>query len=125
MGASSVLPLNLFSITLIFKIKKILIHINYKTMDNNKQQQIQIADNIPGAEYTNFANISHNQEEFQIMLANVMPPSGKVVAKIITTPGHFKRIVSAMNDNPKKYEEQFGEIKVAANIEGKEIGFKA
>jgi len=95
-------------------------------MDNkNQPQQIKIADNIPGAEYTNFANISHNQEEFQIMFANVMPPSGRVVSKIITTPGHFKRIVAAMNDNLKKYESVFGEIKVAPNIEEKEIGFKA
>jgi hypothetical protein len=67
-------------------------------MSNEKQQQIQIADNIAGAEYTNFANISHNQEEFQIMFANVMPPSGHVVGKLITTPGHFKRIVAAMAD---------------------------
>ena len=95
-------------------------------MENkNQQQQIKIADNIPGAEYTNFINIAHNQEEFQLMFANVMPPAGKVVGKIITTPGHFKRIVSAMNDNLKKYEEQFGEIKAAANLDGKEIGFKA
>lgn len=94
-------------------------------MEEKKQQQIQIADNIPGAEYTNFANISHNQEEFQIMFANVLPPSGKVVAKIITTPGHFKRIVAAMNDNLQKYEAQFGEIKAAANLGDKEIGFKA
>lgn len=94
-------------------------------MEENKQQQIKIADNIPGAEYTNFANISHNQEEFQLMFANVMPPAGKVVGKLITTPGHFKRIVAAMNDNLKKYEEQFGEIKAATNIDNKEIGFKA
>ena len=94
-------------------------------MDNNKPQQIQISDNIAGAEYANFANISHNQEEFQMMFANVLPPSGKVVGKIVTTPGHFKRIVVAMNDNLKKYEEQYGEIKVAVtNIENKEIGFK-
>ncbi len=93
-------------------------------MSNEKQQQIQIADNIPGAEYTNFANISHNQEEFQIMFANVMPPSGRVVGKLITTPGHFKRIVAAMTENLKKYEERFGMIKDVPGIEEKEIGFK-
>ncbi len=94
-------------------------------MSNEKEQQIQIADNIPGAEYTNFANISHNQEEFQIVFANVMAPSGRVVGKLITTPGHFKRIVAAMTENLKKYEERFGQIKDVAGIEEKEIGFKA
>lgn len=93
-------------------------------MSNEKQQQIQIADNIAGVEYTNFANISHNQEEFQIMFANVMPPSGRMVGKLITTPGHFKRIVAAMTDNLKKYEERFGEINEVAGVEEKEIGFK-
>jgi hypothetical protein len=92
--------------------------------DQNKPQEIKIADNIAGAEYTNFANISHNPEEFQIMFANVMAPSGRVVSKLITTPGHFKRIVMAMNDNLKKYEENFGQIS-AAKIDDKEIGFKA
>ena len=93
--------------------------------ENNKQQQIKIADNLAGAEYTNFANIGHNQEEFQIVFANVMPPSGRVVGKMITTPGHFKRIVAAMNDNLKKYEDKFGEIKAAPNLDSQEIGFKA
>lgn len=88
------------------------------------QNEVQIADNIAGAEYTNFANIRHNQEEFQIMFANVMPPSGRVVAKLITTPAHFKRMISAMNENLKKYEEQFGAIKDIAGVDEKEIGFK-
>jgi len=89
------------------------------------QNQLQIADNIPGAEYTNFANIGHNQEEFQLVFANVFPPSGRVVAKLITTPAHFKRMIRAMNDNLQKYQEQFGEIKEAPGVDGKEIGFKA
>jgi hypothetical protein len=41
----------------------------------------------------------------------------------MTNPGHFKRMVNAMNENLKKYEDQFGEIKESAALE-KEIGFK-
>ena len=91
---------------------------------SEQNNEIKIADNIAGAEYTNFANISHNSEEFQVMFANVMPPSGRVVGKLITTPGHFKRIVAAMTENLKKYEEHFGEIKEVAGVDSKEIGFK-
>ncbi len=91
---------------------------------NQDQNQLQIADNIPGAEYTNFANIRHNQEEFQLVFANVFPPSGRVVAKLITTPAHFKRMIMAMNENLKKYEEQFGTVKEIEMADGKEIGFK-
>lgn len=86
-------------------------------------QEIKIADNIPGAEYTNLAQINHNKEEFQLIFANIVPPSGRVVAKVITTPGHFKRIIAAMQDNLKKYEEKFGPVEQAPEVE-KEIGFK-
>jgi hypothetical protein len=81
---------------------------------NQKSQQIQIADNIPGAEYTNMMQVNHTEEEFMMIFMNVAGPSGKVVSKIITGPGHMKRIVEALKDNIKKYEDSFGEIKAAA-----------
>ncbi|PJC40235.1 MAG: DUF3467 domain-containing protein, partial [Parcubacteria group bacterium CG_4_9_14_0_2_um_filter_41_8] len=40
-------------------------------------------------------------------------PHGIVGAKVITSPGHMKRIVAALQDNIKKYEKIFGEIKAA------------
>lgn len=89
-----------------------------------EKQEIKIADNIPGAEYANAMQVNHNKDEFQMMFLSIMAPSGRVVGKIITSPGHYKRILAAMNDNLKKYEEKFGEIKEAAGQE-KEIGFKA
>lgn len=88
-----------------------------------QKKEIKIADNIPGAEYTNLAQMNHTKEEFQMVFINVLPPSGKVVSKIITSPGHFKRMITAMQDNIKKYEESFGEIKEAPGMD-KEIGFK-
>ncbi len=88
------------------------------------RQEIKIADNIPGAEYANFMQVNHNKEEFQIIFGNILPPSGRVVSKVLTTPGHFKKIISAMQDNLKKYEEKFGEVKESASMENKEIGFK-
>lgn len=90
----------------------------------SNKNEIQITDNIPGAEYSNLAYINHNKEEFQLIFTNVVGASGKVVSKVITSPGHFKRLVNAMNENLKSYEEQFGEVKEAADID-KEIGFKA
>lgn len=89
-----------------------------------QKRQIKIADNIPGAEYANAMQINHNKDEMQIMYLNVMGVSGKVTGKIITSPGHFKRMINAMQDNLKKYEESFGEVKVSEGPDGKEIGFK-
>lgn len=97
---------------------------NQQPAQGGQAQEIKIADNIPGAEYANAMQVNHNKDEFQMMFLSIMAPSGRVVGKIITSPGHYKRILAAMNDNLKKYEEKFGEIKEAVGQE-KEIGFKA
>lgn len=92
-------------------------------MENKQQKkEIKIADNIPGAEYANAMQVNHSKDEFQMMFLNLMGASGRVTGKIITTPGHFKRMLAAMQDNIKKYEDNFGEIK-EAKMQGKEIGF--
>ena len=90
-----------------------------------QKREIKIADNIPGAEYANAMQINHNKDEFHMMYLNILGPSGRVSSKIITSPGHFKRMISAMQENLKKYEDQFGEIEVASAPENKEIGFAA
>ena len=95
-----------------------------KNQGQQQGQQIKVADNIPGAEYANLMQVNHNKDEFMMIFANVAGPSGKVVSKIITTPGHMKRILSAFQENIKKYEDQFGEIKEAGAPGSSEIGFK-
>ncbi|PIT89337.1 MAG: DUF3467 domain-containing protein [Candidatus Levybacteria bacterium CG10_big_fil_rev_8_21_14_0_10_36_7] len=98
---------------------------NQQPQGEQKKMEIKIADNIPGAEYANAMQVNHNKDEFQMIFLNILGASGRVSAKIITGPGHFKRILAAMQDNLKKYEDQFGEIKEVAGPEGKEIGFQA
>lgn len=92
-------------------------------MANENKQEIQINDSIQGGEYANIAWINHNEEEFHLIFGNIAGNSGKIVSKIMTTPGHFKRMITAMTDNLKKYEEKFGLIKQAEQTE-KEIGFQ-
>ena len=93
-----------------------------KNMSEQKKE-IKIADNIPGAEYSNAMQVNHNKDEFRLIFLNLLGASGRVSGKIVTSPGHYKRMISAMQDNLKKYEEQFGEITEATAPE-KEIGFK-
>ncbi len=90
-----------------------------------QKKEIKIADNIPGAEYANAMQINHNRDEFQMIFLNLLGASGRVSGKIISTPGHYKRMILAMQENLKKYEEQFGEIKEVGKLNEKEIGFKA
>ena len=63
--------------------------------------------------YSNSMFIAHGPEEFIIDWLLNSPTGAHLVSRIIVTPGHVKRIISALNDNLKRYEEKFGEIKLA------------
>jgi hypothetical protein len=39
-----------------------------------------------------------------------VPPQGVVTSRIVASPGHLKRIISALTKNLDLYEEHFGEI---------------
>ena len=97
---------------------------NNKNVNPKQKQEVKIADNIPGAEYANAMQVNHNRDEFQMVFLNVMGASGKVAGKIISTPGHFKRMINAMRDNLDKYEKQFGEISEPGKMDNG-IGFKS
>ncbi|OGI21520.1 MAG: hypothetical protein A2808_00585 [Candidatus Moranbacteria bacterium RIFCSPHIGHO2_01_FULL_55_24] len=94
---------------------------------NSQNQQIQIktSDEKLKGEYSNIANIFHTKEEFVIDFMNVFPPTGTLNSRVIVSPGHFKRMVTAMQENLKKYEDQFGNLEAAAAPEHKSIGFEA
>jgi len=80
--------------------------------DQKQQQQIniKIEDPVLKGNYSNLVFASHTREEFVLDFISVFGPQGIQVAKVITSPGHFKRIVGAMAENLKKYESQFGKI---------------
>lgn len=93
-------------------------------MTEQQPQEIKIADGLAGGEYANAMQVSHTKEEFVMMFANITGNNGRVVSKVITSPGHLKRIIAALQDNLKKYEERFGNItEAAAPTASKEIGF--
>lgn len=66
--------------------------------------------------------VSHTKEEFMMMFANIAGPAGRVVSKVITTPGHLKRIIKALQENLERYEKTFGKIE-EAEAPKSEIGF--
>ena len=94
-------------------------------MDNQHQQKIQIkaTDEALKGLYANMAQVAHNPEEFVIDFMNVFPPAGSLLARVVLSPGHMKRLAQAMAENIKKYEEQFGEIKSVGQPDHK-IGFR-
>jgi hypothetical protein len=89
------------------------------TMDEKQapppQGQVQIkADEkeLQGM-YSNLVMIHHHAEEFTLNFVYVFPngPQGKLLASVIVSPGHAKRIWRALGENVARYEAQFGPIK--------------
>lgn len=94
--------------------------------EQKPQNQIQIkaADEKLKGEYANMMQVLHTPEEFVLDFMNVFPPTGTLNSRIIVSPGHFKRMVAAMQDNLKKYEEKLGSIKPSEEP-SKTIGFQS
>lgn len=74
--------------------------------------------------YANSMMVSHSREEFILDFINHVPPQPMLVGRIITSPGHLKRIISALAENLKRYEQSYGAIQAAVEP-NREIGFKA
>ncbi len=90
--------------------------------ERQAQIQIKVSDEILGGSYANLLLVSHTREEFVLDFLMVAPPAGAVTARIILSPGHVKRVVAALSENVRKYEEAHGTILAAQEPQGK-IGF--
>lgn len=81
--------------------------------DHNMQQKpikINTADDMSRGRFSNSMLITHSPEEFIIDWLLNSPSGTHLVSRIIVSPGHVKRIISALNDNMNKYEQKFGKV---------------
>jgi len=80
----------------------------------NQQQQVQIKADEKEllGQYSNLAVIHHNAEEFTLNFVYLFPtvPQGKLVASLIVSPAHAKRLMLALQENIGRYEAQFGPL---------------
>ncbi len=83
-----------------------------KPGQKGQQVQVQIDDAIVAGVYSNFMLVNHNENEFVLDLAYLLPgtPRAKVVSRVILSPKHMKRVADTLKKNLEKYEERFGEI---------------
>ncbi len=86
-------------------------------MSQNDKPEGEIPINFPeslrGGSYANTMFVHHTREEFLLDFMMIAPPAGSVVARIILSPGHVKRVLVALQENISRYESKFGIIKVA------------
>jgi len=89
---------------------------------NQKQIQIQASKEDLKGVYSNMMQVLHTKEEFVLDFFNITGNNGMLVARVILSPSHFKRMVEALTENLKRYEENFGEIPSSQSPK-REIGF--
>ncbi len=96
-------------------------------MTQGKQQiQVNLEDSVADGKYANLAAITHSTSEIVIDFIRIMPgqQKAKVQARIIMTPQNAKSFSLAMADNIAKFEDRFGEIKIAKQEDQRNFGFK-
>lgn len=87
-------------------------------MDKKQELKIHFPQDLHGGVYANNMFVAHTREEFIMDFILAIPPTGSVTARVITSPGHMKRIIAALQDNMQKYEQAFGEQKPAEAPQG-------
>jgi hypothetical protein len=96
--------------------------------EKNVQQQldIELSAEVADGIYSNMAIISHSTSEFVLDFIRMVPgvPKAKVKSRVILTPEHAKRLLLSLQDNLRKYEAHFGEIKIPQpQVPGKDFPF--
>lgn len=78
--------------------------------------QVEIDDATSRGIYTNLALITHSETEFILDFLFLQPqtPKTKVLARLVTSPVHAKRLLWALKENIEKYEAAHGEIAAGA-----------
>ena len=90
---------------------------NMSKLQDEKQMNIELSEETSLGVYSNLAVITHSPSEVVCDFIQVMPgmPKGKVRSRVIMNPQNAKRFLKALQDNMKKYEENFGAIEEPKN----------
>ncbi|MBI9074191.1 MAG: DUF3467 domain-containing protein [Desulfatibacillum sp.] len=81
--------------------------------DETKEIRVHFPETLHGGNYANNMTITHTREEFILDFLMIAPPAGAVTSRVITSPGHLKRMIEALLENLKTYENAHGPIQPA------------
>jgi len=91
-----------------------------KPMEQPQQIPINTGDAMSRGNYSNSMLVTHNPEEFLIDWLLNSPNGVHLVSRVIVSPGHVRRIIDALSENLRKFEDRFGPVRV---IEAKDQSF--
>jgi len=94
------------------KTNQTIVRMNTETPRPEGSIDVELTEEIAEGIYANLAMIAHSNSEFIVDFIRLMPgvPKAKVKSRIILTPEHAKRLLLALKENIRKYEESFGNI---------------
>ncbi|MFA7286504.1 MAG: DUF3467 domain-containing protein [Patescibacteria group bacterium] len=92
----------------------------------DQQIQIKAGDETLKGVYANLMQVSHLNEEFVLDFMTVYPFQniGTLNARVLISPAHMKRMIAAMQENMKRFEDAHGTIQ-AGSVTNPEVGFQA
>ena len=79
--------------------------------------KLRMPERLTGGVYANSLVVHHGPGEFVMDWALMAGGVGEIVARIITSPGHMKRVITALEENVRKYEAIHGPIESSAKGE--------
>lgn len=91
-------------------------------MSEKKEQdvklEIQLDEETAQGVYANLAVVNHSDAEFTLDFIFVQPqvPRAKVRSRVITSPRHVKRLLLALEENVRRYEQTFGPIDLGPSV---------
>jgi len=88
-----------------------------------REVKVSFPENLKGGAYSNYMVVSHTREEFILDFMMITPPVGSVTARVVISPGHMKRMISALRQNLEKYESKFGKVTEAPEPPKPRMGF--
>lgn len=82
--------------------------------ENQKQLQIELKPEVAQGVYSNLAVVANTPTEFVMDFISFLPGMQKacVQSRVIMVPEHAKRLLLAMQERVRSYEQQFGTIEL-------------
>ena len=83
--------------------------------EQRPKMEIRLDDDIAQGVYVNLAMIHHEETEFVIDMMYMQPHRRRatVRTRILSSPKHTKRLLTALQEQVRRYEERFGVIEVS------------
>lgn len=76
--------------------------------------ETEISDDVAEGIYSNAAHVIFSPAEFVLDFGRVVPGRAgvRIHTRIVMTPLHAKQLALALNENVRRFEDQFGEIRI-------------